>query len=196
MSEPTKTISIRIPKGCVDLIDENIGRYGHLSTRPAYIVFAMENMFRSFVSRRIKLDSDLESMKDMVDGALDPNVILSITKKVLDGFMEKYSAYQGEGVQILLRVPEKFLQDIEDYATVLGFYSDRNDFIRMAIVDQLENDKSMADKMERVREHRTKQKMSSDAIVKSMLSKMEEDPSGIEGLVDIFQKVIKEANGK
>ena len=192
MASDTETVSIRLPSGMLEKIDGYIQTSGHFTTRPAYIVNAMEGLFRTLVDSRIKVDAQIDEISKIA--SIEPNVILNITKTVMDRYMDKYAQFEGEPVQVLLRVPAVRLKDIDDYQTVLGFYYKRADFIRMAVSNQIALDESFEEKLERVKYHKVQQKRSSDEIIQSVLRNMSNDSEGVNGMMSILETVIRESN--
>jgi len=192
MASDTETVSIRLPSGMLERIDNYIQAPGHFTTRPAYIVNAMERLFRTLVDSRIKVDAQIDEIGKIAN--IEPNVILNITKTVMDRYMDKYAQFEGEPIQVLLRVPVGLLKDIDDYQTVLGFYNKRTDFIRMAISNQISLDESFEEKLERVKDHKVQQKRSSDEIIQSVLLNMSNDSEGMNGMMSLLETIIKESN--
>lgn len=190
MTADTETISIRLPNDMVGKIDGYIQSIGHFTSRPSYIVNSMAVLFRTLVDSRLKIDAEIDGIRKTID--LDPNILLSITQTMVRGYMEKYERYEGEPVQILLRVPVGLLNAIDEYAPVLGLYSKRIDFIRMAVVNQLALDESFLEKLDQVKEHRVQQKRSTDEIIHSVLSNLTKDSVGVNGMLSLVDSILKE----
>lgn len=190
MASDTETISIRLPSGMIEKIDEFIQESGHFSTRPAYIINSMEVLFRTFVNSRLKIDQQIDELRKITD--IDPNVILNITKTLIDRYMEKYAKFEGKPIQVLIRIPSGLLRDIDDYQTVLGFYTKRSDFIRMAVANQISLDESFYEKLERVKDHKVQQKRSSDEIIQSVLQSFSTNNEGLNGMMSLMETIFKE----
>ena len=187
----TETISIRLPGELVEKIDYYIGLLGYFQTRPAYIVNSMEVLFRSFVGSRLKVDAEIEKLRETAP--VDSDVIRDITRTLVSRYMEKYEVYSGDNIQILLRVPCGLLKDIDDYADVLGFYSKKSDFIRMAVINQISADESFVELLSRVKDHKVQQTRSSDEIVRTVLQNISKDPDSINGMVSFINAIAKES---
>ena len=191
VSTDTETISIRLPGELVEKIDHYIELLGHFQTRPAYIVNSMEVLFRSFVGSRLKVDAEIEKLRETAP--IDSEVIRDITRRLVSGYMEKYEVYGGENIQILLRVPCGLSKDIDDYANVLGFYSKKSDFIRMAVINQISADESFVGLLSRVKDHKVQQRRSSDEIVQAVLQNISKDQESINGMVSFINAIAKES---
>jgi hypothetical protein len=108
--------------------------------------------------------------------------------------MEKYEKYEGKKKQIVLRPAPKLVEDIESFCTKIGLYDDLQQFIRIAISNQIELDAQLINKMERIEEHRIFQKRSTDDIINSVLSSLTNDGSeSVNALVDMVNLFLKEA---
>ena len=190
MASDTETISIRLPSGMIGRIDEYIQKSGHFSTRPSYVVNSMEVLFRTLVDSRLKIDQQIDEISKITN--IEPNIILNITKTLMDRYMDNYAKFEGDPVQILLRVPAGLLKDIDDYQTVLGFYSKRSDFIRMAVANQISIDESFDEKMERVKDHKVQQKRSSDEIIQSVLQSFNTNNEGMNGMMSLMETILNE----
>lgn len=190
MASETETISIRLPSEMLERIDGYIQNPGHFSTRPSYIVNAMENLFRTLVDSRLKIDAEIDEISKIT--SIEPNVILNITQTLIDRYMEKYAKFGGEPIQILLRVPSGLIRNIDEYQNVLGFYDKRSDFIRMAVANQIALDESFDESLERVKDHKVQQKRSSDDIIQSVLQKFSTSNEGVNGMMNLLDVMIKE----
>lgn len=106
--------------------------------------------------------------------------------------MEKYAKFEGKPIQVLIRIPSGLLRDIDDYQTVLGFYTKRSDFIRMAVANQISLDESFYEKLERVKDHKVQQKRSSDEIIQSVLQSFSTNNEGLNGMMSLMETIFKE----
>lgn len=191
MSTNTDTISIRLPSELIERIDYYIDQLGHIQTRPAYIVNAMDNLFKSFVESRLKIDAELEKLMETTP--IDSEVIKDITQTLVKGYIEKYEVYNGDSVQILLRVPYGLSKDIEEYSDSLGFYSKKADFIRMAIINQLSADESFIELLDRVKNQSVQKRRSNDEIVRSVIQNISKNPDSINGMLSFIEAIAKES---
>ncbi len=194
MASDTETISIRLPTEMLEKMDDYIQKLGHFSTRPSYIVNSMENLFRTLVDSRLKIDAEIDEISKIT--SIEPNVILHITQTLVDRYMEKYAKFGGEPVQILLRVPSGLIRNIDEYQNVLGFYDKRVDFIRMAVANQIALDESFEERLERVKDHKVQQKRSSDDIIQSVLQKFSTSNEGVNGMMNLLDIMIKETKNE
>ena len=152
----------------------------------------MFNPFRTLIDNRIRIDTQLEALKKAQE--IDPNTILAITKAAIDRFMEKYEQYGGEKSQVLLRVPSKMMNSIDDNITTIGLYSNRSEFIRMAVSNQIELDAALLEKIRRIKEHKIFQKRDTNDIINSVLDSLtKKDSEGLDGLIDLATMIMREA---
>lgn len=192
MTSASEVVSIRLPKELLVKIDEMNEIIGFSQSRAEYIVKSMDSLFRSLVDNRIRIDTQVEALKKAQE--IDPNTILAITKAAIDRFMEKYAQYGGEKSQVLLRVPSKLLGYIDDNITTIGLYSNRSEFIRMAVSNQIELDIAILEKIKRIKEHRIFQKRDTNDIINSVLNSLtKKDSEGLDGLIDLAAVLIREA---
>lgn len=149
---------------------------------------SLDSFFRLLVDTKLKIDKQIEQLKELHE--IDPNTILSITKAAMDIYMKKYGTFTENKQQILLRVPTKMNRAIDEYRTYLGLYTDRSEFIRFAVVNQIESDTSLLERMNMVRENRIFQERTTDDIVNSVLKELQNSDSdalnGLVGLTKLF----------
>lgn len=192
MTSASDVVSIRLPKELLVKIDEMNEIIGFSQSRAEYIVKSMETLFRTLIDNRIRIDTQLEALKKAQE--IDPNTILAITKAAIDRFMEKYEQYGGEKSQVLLRVPTKMMNSIDDNITTIGLYSNRSEFIRMAVSNQIELDAALLEKIRRIKEHKIFQKRDTNDIINSVLDSLtKKDSEGLEGLIDLATMIMREA---
>ncbi len=171
MSTEISVISIRLSKGIVDKIDANIEQWGHFKTKPAFILYAMERIFNNFVDVRVNVQKEIDNIQKSYPNS---NTTFDLINKVRGILLEEISKFEGEKLQILLRVPEKLLNDIDEYSEIIGFYHDRNEFITMAIVRQLDIYDQMKEKIVELNKLRNKDDYV-DSFVRSALDKIIND---------------------
>lgn len=192
MTSASDVVSIRLPKELLVKIDEMNEIIGFSQSRAEYIVKSMETLFRTLIDNRIRIDTQLEALKKAQE--IDPNTILAITKAAIDRFMEKYEQYGGEKSQVLLRVPSKMMNSIDDNITTIGLYSNRSEFIRMAVSNQIELDAALLEKIRRIKEHKIFQKRDTNDIINSVLDSLtKKDSEGLDGLIDLATMIMREA---
>ena len=191
MNSTSEVVSIRLPIELLEKIDEVNQVVGFSQSRAEYVVKAMDTLFRTLVDNRIRIDAQLDALKKAQE--IDPTTILAITKAAIDRFMEKYEQYTGQKSQVLLRIPPKMLEAIDTNATVIGLYSTRSDFIKMAVSNQIELDYALIEKLKRIKEHRIFQKRETTDIINSILDDLSKrDSEGLDGLIDLANVIIRE----
>ena len=191
MNSTSEVVSIRLPIELLEKIDEVNQVVGFSQSRAEYVVKAMDTLFRTLVDNRIRIDAQLDALKKAQE--IDPTTILAITKAAIDRFMEKYEQYTGQKSQVLLRIPPKMLEAIDTNATVIGLYSTRSDFIKMAVSNQIELDYALIEKLKRIKEHRIFQKRETTDIINSILDDLSKRVSeGLDGLIDLANVIIRE----
>ena len=191
MTEKIVTTSIRIPQEMVDRIDAMIEQHGHFKSKPAYIAYAMESLFRTLVYTKINMNKQLEEIRK-ISPVFDPMTITSLSNTLFSQYMEKYQSYNGPMCQILLHVPERLLKDIEECAQVLGYYTKVPEFIRIAIVDQLKNDEDLYEKVKRIKDNRIEQQKSAEEMIQSALTDMPKEQSALSGLTDLVDFILNQ----
>lgn len=188
MADKTEVVSIRLPKDLLTKVDDMVEQLGFSTSRADYVVKSLDSFFRLLVDTKLKIDKQIEQLKELHE--IDPNTILSITKAAMDIYMKKYGTFTENKQQILLRVPTKMNRAIEEYRTYLGLYTDRSEFIRFAVVNQIESDTSLLERMNMVRENRIFQERTTDDIVNSVLKELQNSDSdalnGLVGLTKLF----------
>ena len=171
MGAEISVISIRLSKGIVDKIDANIEQWGHFKTKPAFILYAIERIFNNFVDVRVNLQKEIDNIQKSYPNY---NTTLDMINKVREILLGEIAEFDGEKVQILLRVPEKLLNDIDEYSGIIGFYHNRNEFITMAIVRQLDIYDQTKEKLLELDKLRNKDEYV-DSFVRSALDKIIND---------------------
>lgn len=188
MADKTEVVSIRLPKDLLTKVDDMVEQLGFSTSRADYVVNSLDSFFRLLVDTKLKIDKQIEQLKELHE--IDPNTILSITKAAMDIYMKKYGTFTENKQQILLRVPTKMNRAIEEYRTYLGLYTDRSEFIRFAVVNQIESDTSLLERMNMVQENRIFQERTTDDIVNSVLKELQNSDSdalnGLVGLTKLF----------
>lgn len=190
-------VSVRLSEELLEKIDNMNEVLGFTKTRAEYVAKSIEAYFRSLVDNRLKIDKEIESLRKQYN--IYPSTILSITKKVTNGYVNKIELDNGTKRQILIRIPSKLLKDIEDYRPYIELYDDLTDYIRAAVVFQLDSDEKMLEKLERVKEHRTFQKRNTDDVVNSILEKLFDEDSApvmVDTINLILEEVTKEADSE
>ena len=192
MTANTEVVSIRLPVNLLGEIDEIIASLGFCQTRAEYIVRSLDSYFRILIATRQSIDRQVEQLKSIQE--IDPNTILSITKAAMDVYMKKYEQYEGDRQQVLLRIPLKVLNHIENYRTDIALYDNRADFIRFAVSNQIDADKALLTNMDKVHNHRIIQTRSTEEIVSSVLNGLQDPNSpSLEGLVNLATLFINES---
>lgn len=188
MADKTEVVSIRLPKDLLTKVDDMVEQLGFSTSRADYVVKSLDSFFRLLVDTKLKIDKQIEQLKELHE--IDPNTILSITKAAMDIYMKKYGTFTENKQQILLRVPTKMNRAIDEYRTYLGLYTDRAEFIRFAVVNQIESDASLLERMNMVRDNRIFQERTTDDIVNSVLKELQNSDSdalnGLVGLTKLF----------
>lgn len=188
MADKTEVVSIRLPKDLLTKVDDMVEQLGFSTSRADYVVKSLDSFFRLLVDTKLKIDKQIEQLKELHE--IDPNTILSITKAAMDIYMKKYGTFTENKQQILLRVPTKMNRAIDEYRTYLGLYTDRSEFIRFAVVNQIGSDTSLLERMNMVRENRIFQERTTDDIVNSVLKELQNSDSdalnGLVGLTKLF----------
>jgi hypothetical protein len=130
----TISISVRVPSTLSDWIDKAVDQSQMFNYRADFVLYAtsrmMENIFNLTHDRFSKEFEELSA--DATDRV---NELFETTKEeLLKEGREAYGSFDGELVQILIRVPIGWAAYISEYTlTALGI----QDFIRFSIVDLL-----------------------------------------------------------
>lgn len=189
MTETTMPFPIRIPDGAVKEIDKIIELYGHHSTRPGYIVSAMESLFWKMLDARTIIDDKISKINAAIN--FDTSIYLPIiTKSTVEHYMKEYNSLTGKPVQIMLRVPVGLMNDIDTFSPALGFYSSRLEFVRFAIANQLSIDKEYQKKKDDFfKRYQKSIESAQDAITEATASK---DISKDTGLMDMISSIMNQ----
>ena len=192
MTDDKIVVSVSLPQDLIDEMDNMRDRIGYQKSRAEYVCNAMDVLFRIMVDNRLKIDAQVDALKSVQE--IDPSTIVAITKAATKTYMEKYDKYEGKKKQITLRPAPKLVEDIEGYCTKIGLYDDLQQFIRIAISNQIELDAQLINKLDRIEEHRIFQKRNTDDIINSVLASLSNDGSeSVNALVDIVNLFLKEA---
>lgn len=192
MASNTETVSTRLPEELLDKIDKLIEDLGFSGSRAEYIADSLSPYFRLLVASRLKIDKQVDQLKSVCE--IDPTTILSITSAVMKKYMDEYLKYNGKRKQVLIRVPVKLMKSIEEYCQYIGLYSDRSEFIRCAVSNQVEADTKLLEDMERVRNHKVIQTRSTEEIINSVLNDLQDPTSNsVDGMVKLANLFIKES---
>lgn len=168
MDAETVVLSIRLPVKLIDRIEKNIENRGHYTTKPGYILYAMEKAFNVQLSARISIQKDIDEYKKEHNKDMTNDLLASVREKII----EDNKAYDGKKTQILIRVPKKLLADIDESFTSVGFYSNRIDYITTALINQLDSDDINNDRLEVLRKLQEKKKEEQTKFVDSMVNKI------------------------
>ena len=195
MSDKTDVVSIRLPEDLLRKIDEINNALGFCKTRAEYVAKSMDTLFRAMISSKLTIDQQIEQLKGIQE--IDSSFIIQLTKAVMDRYVQKYEKYSMDKQQVLVRVPPKLLENIEKYRIPIGLYTDRSEFIRLAVSNQVENDTIFIESMERVMNHTIIKTKSADEFIASVLKKLAEPGSeGLDTMVSLVNLFVKEAGAQ
>lgn len=148
MSEKSIPIAIRVPSDLIERIDYEIEEYQYFTTRPAFILDGIRDLFRYFI--------DLKGQNEQIFKSAygdNPTVGYESLKKMMlvSVFQEYYTGeggykkYVGASCQIMLRIPAGLYKDINTFIATENLCEDFSVFWKTAILFQLRESKRKRD---------------------------------------------------
>ena len=128
--------SVRIPKELANRIDEHIDKKKFFTTRPDFILYAMKSTVELMADKYVQVKNIVSTNENLsaLEGQVD-TMIEGIGRELL----RKYDEYEGEPVQILIRIPDGLTEYIENFIWKIGLARNTIDFIRISIICCLES---------------------------------------------------------
>ena len=128
--------SVRIPKELADRIDEQINKKNFFTTRPDFILYAMRSTVELMADKYVQVKNIVSTNENLsaLEGQVD-TMISGIGRELL----RKYEDYEGDSVQILIRIPDGLNEYIGHFIWKIGLARSTIDFIRISIICCLES---------------------------------------------------------
>ncbi len=157
--------SVRIPKELADRIDEQINVKKFFTTRPDFILYAMRSTVELMADKYIQVKSIVSSNENFsaLEGQVD-TMIGGIGRELL----KKCDEYQGEPVQILIRIPNGLKEYIENFIWRIGLATSTIDFIRISIICCLESIERMDQVTKDVDQYMEKSRISQNQLIREV----------------------------